>query len=60
MKKKNIVIDMIAHDITSLFSNRRRLSVRIIRQQGDKRKAQQYILMGASRRRMLRVLEAMP
>lgn len=55
--KKNYVVYLYAQDGPS-FINNRRMAVRITRQ-GDRRVSRSYIATGASRRRMLRVLEAM-
>lgn len=55
--KKNYVVYLYAQDGPS-FINNRHMAVRITRQ-GDRRVSRSYIATGASRRRMLRVLEAM-
>jgi hypothetical protein len=55
--KKNFVIYLSVTDSPKFISGRR-MVVQITRQ-GIKRKSKQYVVAGASRRRMLRVLEAM-
>ncbi len=58
--KKNLVVFLTAQDSpSSLYvAPARRMVVRITRQ-GDRRVSKHYCVSGASRRRMLRVLERM-
>jgi len=56
--KKNEVVYLSVSDGQSYLPGRR-LVIRITRQ-GDKRTSKHYVATGASRRRMLKVLEAMP
>lgn len=60
VKKKNFVVFLSAQDSPSFvsFVRGRRMVVRIKRE-GVVRRSKYYCISGASRRRMLRVLEAM-